>query len=484
MNSPDNNDRVEQQEIDASAKWPVLVFFSQALAWLVIGGALQLIAAIQLHTPDFLANCEWFTYGRVTAAAQNVLVYGWGFNAGLGVALWLMARLSAAALRHGGWLIVACKAWNIAVGLGMLAILMGGTTSYELLEMPRWITFMLLGAYALMGVWAITTFSVRNTENVFASQWYIFGAMFWFPWLYAVAQTMLFSAPTGGVVQAIVNVWYVNGIYGLWFIPLALAAIYYFLPKITGKPIHDYYLAKLAFWWLVLTTAFAGGSRLIGGPVPAWVATLGTVANFMLVVAVVMVLKSLLGTLRGNTAALKHSMTLKFILVSILGFTVASILNFALSVRGFAMTTQFTLIPELRDWVILYACFSTAMFGAVYFVVPRLLGVAWQSNGLIKAHYYTAATGMLVVAVALGYGGWQQGHLLNATTASFGEINTALKPWLMFRSVGLMILLTGHLAFVINCLWTLGVALIGTGAPAVFRNPPAIAGAVGEGGHS
>ncbi len=484
MTSPASPDRAEQQEIDASARWPVLVFFSQALAWLVIGGVLQLVAAIQLHTPGFLgwfAGCEWFTHGRLAAAAQNVLVYGWGFNAGLGVALWLMARLSAAALRHGGWLIVACKAWNITVGLGMLGILVGGTTSFELLEFPRWVTLMLLVTYALMGVWAVTTFSVRNTENVYASQWYVFAAIIFFPWLYAVAQTMLFAVPTRGVVQAIVNAWYVNGVYGLWFTPLALAAAYYFLPKLTGRPIHDYYLAASGFWWLVVTSAFAGGARLIGGPVPSWVPTVGIVANFMLVVAVVIILTNLLGSLRGAGAALKGGTSLKFIVLSIGAFAFAALLNFVLSVRDVAAVLQFTLVAELRDWTVFYACFSTAMFGAAYFIVPRLAGFAWQSSALVRAHFLCTAVGSALLVVALGYAGWQQGRLLNATTVPYAEIAAALKPWLVLRSVALMVLLTGHVAFALNFFWTAFGALTRTGARAEFRAPPALAGATSEG---
>ena len=81
MNSTNPNDRAEQAEIDASAKWPVLVFFGSAILWLLLGGALQLIASIQLHTPDFLAACPWTTHGRIAPAAQNALVYGWGMNA-------------------------------------------------------------------------------------------------------------------------------------------------------------------------------------------------------------------------------------------------------------------------------------------------------------------------------------------------------------------------------------------------------------------
>jgi cytochrome c oxidase cbb3-type subunit 1 len=140
MNSNVSNDRTEQAQIDASAKWPVLAFFGSALLWLVFGGALQLAANIQLHTPTFLADCAWFTHGRLAPAAQNALVYGWGFNAAFAFGLWLMARLSATTLRHGGWLFVAAKFWNLGVTLGLGGILAGYSTSFDLLEMPRFVT--------------------------------------------------------------------------------------------------------------------------------------------------------------------------------------------------------------------------------------------------------------------------------------------------------------------------------------------------------
>jgi cytochrome c oxidase cbb3-type subunit 1 len=474
MNSTDNNARTEQMEIDASAKWPVLFFFGSALIWLILGGALQLISAIQLHTPTFLADCVWFTHGRITPAAQNALVYGWGMNAAFAFGLWLMARLSATTLRHGGWLFVAVKFWNLGVALGVAGILGGYSTSFDLLEMPRFVPFILLAAYALIGVWAVTTFSIRNTENVFASQWYLFGAAFCFPWLYAVAQVMLFKAPVRGVLQPVVNAWYVHGLYGLWFIPVALAAAYYFLPKILGKPIANYYLAPLGFWSLAIATAFAGGSRLIGAPVPVWIPTLGTVANFLLVVPVVLIALNLFGTFSGRYAALSGSVTLRFILISILSFVLASTLNLAFSLRGFAEVAQFTLLSDLRDWVILYACFSTAMFGAAYFILPRLTEREWRSPTLVKAHVWATVLGVLLLTLGLGYAGWHQGHLLNDAKLPFGDITSAMTSWFALRSGGLALLLIGHLAFLINFVW-IACPINSRKTPlAQFRTPPAL----------
>jgi len=481
MNPPANNARTEQMEIDASAKWPVLFFLGSALVWLLIGGVLQLAAAIQLHTPSFLSACEWFTHGRLAPAAQNALVYGWGMNAAFAFGLWLMARLSATTLRHGGWLFVAAKFWNLGVTVGIGGILAGYSTSFELLEMPRFVTLILLVAYAIIGVWMVTTFSIRNTENVYASQWYLFGAAFWFPWLYTIAQVMLFKAPVRGVLQPVVNAWYVHGLYGLWFVPMALAAIYYFLPKLLGKPISNYYLAPLAFWWLVASTALAGGSRLIGAPVPVWIPTLGIVANMMLVLPLVIIGLNFLGTLSGSIGAVGGSLSLRFIALSIAGFLLSSVLGLALSLRGFSEFAQFTLLTPLRDWLAFYACFSTAMFGAAYFFLPRLTGKEWRSTALVQAHFGATVLGVVLVTIGMAGAGWQQGHLLHDATVPFSDITAALAGWHTVNSVALGVLLVGHAAFLINFVW-IACPFNSQGTPvAQIKNPPVLALAAKEG---
>lgn len=470
--NPSANNRTEQIEIDASAKWPVLFFFGSAMGWLILGGVLQLAAALQLYQPGFLASCEWFTHGRLAPAAQNALVYGWGMNSAFAFGLWLMARLSATTLRHGGWLFIAAKFWNIGVTLGVLGILGGYSTSFELLEMPRFVSFLLLAAYALIGVWAVTTFTIRNTENVYASQWYLFGAAFWFPWLYAIAQVMLFKAPVRGVLQPVVNAWYVAGLYNLWFVPVALAAAYYFLPKILGKPIANYYVAAMGFWWLVISAAFSGGSRLIGAPVPVWIPTLGIVANMAIVIGVIIVGLNLLGTLKGSGARAAGSLTLRFIALSIAGFLLAAVFNLALSTREFAAVAQFTVLDGLRDWLTFYVCFSTAMFGAAYFFLPRLTGKEWRSAALIKLHIGATILGVLLMVGGLTCAGWTQGGLLNDAAVPFAEVTKAMSFWFAFRAGVLGLLLLGHLAFLLNFIW-IACPLNSQGTTAAtFRTPP------------
>lgn len=481
MNSPVSPSRVEQQEIDASAKWPVLVFLGSALAWLLLGGVMALAANIQLHNPAFLSGCEWTTHGRLAPAAENVLVYGWGFNAAFAFALWLMARLSATTLRHGGWLFVGAKFWNLGVTLGVGGILAGYSTSFDLLEMPRFVVLLLLVAYALIGVWAVTTFSIRNTENVYASQWYIFGAAFWFPWLYSVAQIMLFRAPVRGVLQPIVDAWYVNGLYSLWFVPMALAAIYYFLPKLLGKPIKSYYLAPLAFWWLVVGSALAGGSRLVGAPVPVWIPTLGIVSHMLLVLPLVVLAINFLGTLKGSLGAIAGSLTLRFITLSIVGFFVATILAMGLAVRGVAATTAFTLWESLRDWLFLYATFSVAMFGAAYFYLPRLTGKVWRSSALTAVHFGATVLGVVLLVIGMGGAGCTQAHQLADASVSFAKITDSLAGWHTFNSVALGLLLLGNVAFFLNFIWISCPINSRSTANADIPVPPALTLATKEG---
>ncbi len=481
MNSNVSNSRAEQQEIDASAKWPVLVFLGSALLWLILGGVMQLAANIQLHNPAFLAGCEWTTHGRLAPAAQNVLVYGWGFNAAFAFGLWLMARLSATTLRHGGWLFVAAKFWNLGVTLGVGGIIAGYSTSFDLLEMPRFVVLLLLVAYALIGVWAVTTFSIRNTENVYASQWYLFGAAFWFPWLYSIAQIMLFKAPVRGVLQPIVDAWYVSGLYSLWFVPVALAAIYYFLPKLLGKPISNYYLAPLGFWWLVAASALTGGARLIGAPVPVWIPTLGIVANMLLVLPLVVLALNFLGTLKGSFGAVGRSLSLRFITLSIAGFFLATLLGLFLALRDVAAITQFTLVESLRDWLTLYVCFSTAMFGAAYFYLPRLTGKVWRSSLLTGLHFGATLLGVVALFIGLSGAGCQQGHLLADASVPFVNITNSLAGWHALNSAALGLLLLGHVAFFINFAWIACPINSRDTASATIPVPPTLTLATKEG---
>jgi len=104
------------------------------------------------------------------------------------------------------------------------------------------------------------------------------------------------------------------------------------------------------------------------------------------------------------------------------------------------------------------------MFGAMYYIMPRLVGWEWPSARLIKIHFWCTALGGILMVGVLTLGGVEQGLKLvmfwlkeppspeNPTGVpySFMEILEATKPWLWLRTISGILILIGHLAFAIN----------------------------------
>jgi cytochrome c oxidase cbb3-type subunit 1 len=467
--------RAELSEIDASTKWPVIVFLLSALAWLLVGTVFALISSIKLHTPGFLGDYEWLTFGRARTAHLNAVVYGWSTNAAFAVAFWLMARLSRAKLRHPGVLVIAACFWNLGVTLGVAGILAGDSTSIEWLEMPPYATPLLFVAYAIVGAWAVITFRFRKTEHIYVSQWYLLAALFWFPWLYSIAQIMLIFEPARGTVQALVNWWFAHNVLGLWFTPIGLAAAYYFIPKVLGKPIHSYYLSVLGFWSLAIFYNWAGVHHLIGGPVPAWVISAGIAASLMMVIPVVVTAINHHLTMVGSFGALRSSPTLRFVVFGAVNYTLVSFTGSAMAIRSVNEITHFTHFTVGHAHQGLYAFFTMVMFGAVYYILPRILLKEWPSAALIRTHFWAAAIGVTLYWVDLEIGGWIQGVEMNNANIAFLDVVRHTLPWLYVRSVAGIVMTIGHLAFAVNIAWMLGAKRpAGATAPTLFHNPPAM----------
>lgn len=453
--------KVQLSEIDRSMRVPAIMFLVFSVIWLQIGSLFAIIASIKMHNPEFLANWEWLTFGRARSAHLNAMAFGWANQAAFAVALWIMARLCKTAVRHGGLLVIAGIFWNIGVSYGVYGILTGGLTSVEWLEMPPRVAPLLAFSYVLIGVWGVIAFRFRQLGHVYVSQWYILAALFWFPWLYIVAQMMILWVPARGTVQAITNWWFAHNVLGLWLTPIGLGAIYYFLPKVLGRPIHSYYLSVLGFWSLALFYNWAGVHHLIGGPIPVWMISAGIVASVMMVIPVIVTAINHHITTVGNMRAVWCSPTLRFIVFGAMSYTATSLIGSAMALRDVNEVTHFTQFTIGHAHQGVYAFFTMVMFGSIYFMMPRLLNREWPSAALIKIHFWCAAMGIGIMVVGLHVGGWIQGLQWNALDAdgqpvySSVEIAKNLIPWLFSRSVSGILITVGHIAFLIHFFWML-----------------------------
>jgi cytochrome c oxidase cbb3-type subunit I len=456
-------------ETDTSARGPLSMLVGSALKWLILAGVLSVITTIQLHTPSFLADCSFLTYGHTQALQETVFVYGWGANASFAVALWLLGRLSGAPLRGLGLLTVGTIFWNLGVTAGLVCIMLGEATSIPFLQMPAYVHPLLLVSYAAIATPGILAWTGRRTAQTFAAQWYAVAALFLFPWFYSVAQVMLLDAPVRGTAQAVIAAWFASNVVSLWLLPIALAAAYYLVPKLTGRTLNNYHYAPHGFWTLLFFAAWAGTDQLVGGPVPAWIPTLAIVAASLLLFHFLIIGLNLREGLRGG----QGSSALGFISVGLLVYLLGGITNMVFAFQHFAARVQFTYFPIAQLKLALVGAFSFPIFGALYYLVPRITGMAWPCARLIRAHFGLMLLGLVVTVVSLAGAGWVQGHGLGEPDMSFPAIAASTRPWLLAATAGEGLLLLASLVISFNFFRLQASIYLGASSPAVVMEASA-----------
>src|SRR6266516_4445967 len=445
---------VASAEIDASCRVPVLFLFGCAAFWVVTASVFALIASLKLHVPNLLADCPWFTYGRVQAAQMNALIYGFAGQAALGVALWMIARLGRTLLVQPGYVVVGVIFWNAGVKLGILGILIGDTTGYEWLEMPAYASPILFVAYAIIGVCGLLTFHQRREPALYVSQWFLLAALFWFPWIYSTANLLLVFFPVRGVLQASINWWYMGSLSGIWFGFIGLAVIFYFLPKLTGRPLYSNPLAMVAFWTLALCGGWGGIHH--GAPLPAWIPSVSTVFTGLTLIPLLAIAINWNKTLAGGSTNCQESLPLRFVLFGAVAYLLTGALGIGDSLPQVSQTTHFTFFTTARTQLLLYGFFGMTMFGAIYYIVPLLTQSEWPSAKWADRHFTLAALGIALYVSSLALGGVLQGRALNDPNKSFLD---ALHIGLLFYRVstlGDMLMAAGNGLLALN----LGVWLV------------------------
>lgn len=463
-------EQVERALIDASTRVPVLMFYTSAIVWLLLGTMLAAFTSFKMHMPDWLSGVSYLTWGRVRPAHMNVMVYGWASMAGIGTSIWLMARLCRTTLRHPLLLVAGAGFWNLGVVVGLIAILAGDSTGYQWLEFPPYAAAILFVAYTLIISWAVLMFRFRRGGHIYITQWYLLGAFLWFPWLYGATQIMLFVVPVQGVMQAAVNWWFANNLMYLWFGAIGLGTAYYMIPKVIGRPVYSYHLAAIGFWTYALFASWTGMQRLIDGPFPAWMITASIAASILTIIPVATVGLNHHMTMRGYFSLMRYSPTLRFTVFGAISYTVFSLIGVLISLRSVARFVHFTQASVAYTHLGLYAFFTMIMFGSMYYIVPRLVGREWRHASLIKLHFWACAYGVMLMILMLLVGGLVQGRDMDNTALAFTESTQSILPYLRGRSLSGMLLTLGHGVFAFH----FGLMLLGLGRTSsmpTFLNP-------------
>jgi cytochrome c oxidase cbb3-type subunit 1 len=250
---------------------------------------------------------------------------------------------------------------------------------------------------------------------------------------------------------AAISAWVRSAFIFLFFMPVAIGAAYYLAPKVTGRPIFSYSLAKLGFWSLAVIAPWAGMQKLTGAPIPYFLPYLGAAATALIFVPAATAAYNTIRTMLSAEENLAASPSLRFTIAGITGLIVLAAAAVLLNLPGSTLPlTQFSLSGYGFEILAIYGFFSLVMFGTAYFIVPRVTRREWLSSRLIKIHFLFSVYGVITVALITLFGGLQQGIGQEDWKQPWASAASRAYPYAVANTVAWILILFSNLFFLLH----------------------------------
>ncbi|MEY2701605.1 MAG: Cytochrome c oxidase, cbb3-type, subunit, partial [Bacteroidota bacterium] len=264
-----------------------------------------------------------------------------------------------------------------------------------------------------------------------------------------------------GVQDALVQWWYGHNAVAFFLTTPFLGLMYYFLPKAANRPIYSYRLSIIHFWSLIFLYIWAGPHHLLYSTLPDWAQNLGVVFSIMLIAPSWGGMINGLLTLRGAWDKVRTDAILKFFVVGITGYGMATFEGPMLSLKNVNAIAHFT------DWVVAHvhvgalAWNGFMTFGMIYWIVPRITKTKLFSQKLANFHFWIGTLGIILYALPMYVAGFTQAEMWKQFNADgtlvypqFMETVTQIMPMYAMRAIGGTLYLTGVLVGVYNVIKT------------------------------
>lgn len=437
--------RLVLDPIDQSS-W-LLTTLLWSAAWLTLAFLFSLLASIKFHGPGFLADTPWLTYGRLRPAHIHCLYYGFCLQAGLAVTAWIFGRLGRVTLAQPLLARLATCTFNLGVALGVFGILRGDASGYEFLEFPRYAAVILFVGYLLLGVLLGLTFHRRMAPDLYVSHWYLLAALFWFPWTFSSAALLLLVFPVRGMAQPVIAWWFAENFQMVWMWLVGLGGIFYFIPKLTDRPLHSRHLALFAFWSILLFASWGGIPA--SASVPSWLPSLSTAATLLSSFVLITVFVNLHRTMSGRYDRLWSDPTLRFIAVGGAMLLLVGMARIATAHPSVAAIVDFTWFRYALTQLNAFGFLGMVLLGGAYYAAARLPGLV-ISLRLARIHFWLSLSGVVVGFVPLLIGGLIQGLKLHNPEVAFLDVVSLALHFLRLSTIGELLLLAGSGLFLIN----------------------------------
>jgi cytochrome c oxidase cbb3-type subunit I len=235
----------------------------------------------------------------------------------------------------------------------------------------------------------------------------------------------------------------------LWLAPIAIGTIYYFVAKLSNRPLYSRTLAAFSFWFYLVFVHALGFQNMPG--LPNWLPVLSSVMNLLLLIPLAVMRVNWYQTWAGHNRAKKQKESAtRYIGFAILAFTLSLVLGYIVSLPGVDEVIGLTVFHHgMTAWVG-YGFLGMALFGAMVHILPRLTEVEWPSPKLAGAHFTLTAVGIILVAGAWMLGGLIQGNAINNPSVEFNSTVRRLVPFIGVNSIGLLVLLVAQVALLAN----------------------------------
>jgi cytochrome c oxidase cbb3-type subunit I/II len=443
----------------------VRAFAIATVIWGIVGMSAGLLAAVQLFWPEANLSLQFVSFGRLRPLHTNAVIFAFVGNGMFMGIYYSLQRLCKARMFSDALSWINFWGWNAIIVAAAITLPLGLTTSKEYAELEWPIDLAITVIWVAFTINLMGTILKRREKHLYVAIWFYIATALTVAVLHVVnslevpASAFKSYSIYAGVQDALVQWWYGHNAVAFFLTTPYLGLMYYFLPKAAGRPVFSYRLSIIHFWALIFIYIWAGPHHLLYTSLPDWAQSLGMAFSIMLVAPSWGGMLNGLLTLRGAWDKVRTEPMLKFMVVALTAYGMATLEGPLLSIKSVNSLSHYT------DWTIAHVHTGALgwngflTFSMLYWLFPKLYNTKLYSVKLANWHFWVAVLGMMFYVVPMYVSGITQGMMWKQFNAdgflqypNFLEVVLQLIPMHRLRAVGGSLYILGTLMMAFN-LW-------------------------------
>ncbi len=442
-------------------------FIYATIVFGVVGMLVGLLLATLFLFPNLTDGISWLSFGRLRPLHTNAVIFAFVGNAMFAGIYYSLQRLLKTRMYSDVLSNINFWGWQLIIVAAAISLPLGYTSSKEYAELEWPIDIFLTLIWVVFGWNMIATILRRRERHLYVAIWFYLATFITIAVLHifnslALPVTFMKSYSVyAGVQDALVQWWYGHNAVAFFLTTPFLGLMYYFVPKAANRPVYSYRLSIIHFWSLIFIYIWAGPHHLLYSALPDWAQNLGVVFSIMLLAPSWGGMINGLLTLRGVWDKVRQDAVLKFFVVAITGYGMATFEGPLLSFKNVNGIAHFT------DWIVAHvhvgalAWNGFLAFGMIYWLIPRMTKGKLYSDKLANAHFWIGTLGIIMYTLPLYVAGFTQAAMWKQfnpdgtlTYGNFLETVTQIIPMYWMRAIGGTLYLIGMFILVYNIIKT------------------------------